>query len=411
MKAHRQPPLFYGNSLSDYFEQRTEQMYAEVSAYNPDKLLNTSTESLAAYFIDKYDIEPLRLLVEQAAVDQQEVQMDVSQDENRFFLDRSEPFYVTGTVFTLYVPFEGDAHLFEQQPSSFTTSFPRGTISGSVLELSIMPSVPNAVLVQQELDYKLSQVRRYVDWVNADVLRFKERLARHVTERITQRRQKLLNDRNLAASLSYPLRPRPDAPTTYAAPEVRRKAVPAPPPASTAPFAPEPALDTADYEAILQIIQRTATMLERSPARFRQLDEEGLRDQFLVPLNSHFVGQATGETFNVHGKTDILVRSGDKTIFIAECKIWHGAKALSGAVDQLLGYTSWRDTKTAILLFNRGKELSKVLDQIPALLEQHPQFKRMLPYASETGFRCVVANRDDPNREITLTVLAFDVPV
>lgn len=42
--------------------------------------------------------------------------------------------------------------------------------------------------------------------------------------------------------------------------------------------------------------------LERSPATFSRMKEEELRDQFLVPLNSHYEGQATGETFNASGR-------------------------------------------------------------------------------------------------------------
>lgn len=401
--------LFSKNDLYDYVKLRRQQMLDEIDAYNADKLLNTSPDDLAGHFVHKFGIESLRLLVEQANVGQQETKVDISRRRNQF-RDDEGPRYISGTIFTLYVPFEGNADLFDLRPSTFTSSPPHGRISGSVLEISVVHTEHNVEAVRQTLDSGLGQIRRYVEYISADLAPLPDRLKQEAESRIAQRRQKLPNDRNLVASLGYPLRTRSDAPVTYTAPEVRRKASPAPPPASTTPFEPEPTLDMGQYETILDIIQSTAKMLERSPARFAQLDEEGLRDQFLVPLNSHFEGQVTGETFNAGGKTDILVRSGDKTIFIAECKIWHGAKALIGAVDQLLGYTSWRDTKTAILLFNRGKELSKVLEQIPTVLPGYPQFKRMLPYTAETGFRCVVANCDDPNREITLTVLAFDVP-
>jgi len=44
-------------------------------------------------------------------------------------------------------------------------------------------------------------------------------------------------------------------------------------------------------------------VLERSPKAFAHMEEEHLRDQFLVQLNGHYEGQATGETFNAEGKT------------------------------------------------------------------------------------------------------------
>ena len=55
-----------------------------------------------------------------------------------------------------------------------------------------------------------------------------------------------------------------------------------------------------------------AQVMERSPSAFSTMDEESLRSHFLVQLNGHYEGQATGETFNYEGKTDILIRSEGK---------------------------------------------------------------------------------------------------
>ena len=74
-------------------------------------------------------------------------------------------------------------------------------------------------------------------------------------------------------------------------------------------------------------------------------------------------------------------------------------------------YAAWRDTKTAIIVFNRDKDTSAVVSQIPELVKQHPNFKReATSYKTETGSRFVLHHRDDKNRELTLTVLLFDVP-
>ena len=152
------------------------------------------------------------------------------------------------------------------------------------------------------------------------------------------------------------------------------------------------------------------TVMERSPKAFQDMDEESLRQHFLVQLNGHYEGQATGETFNYEGKTDILIRTDGTNIFIAECKFWKGPKQLSDTIDQLLKYVSWRDTKTAILLFNRNKNFSKVLEQIEPTVTSHPNYKRTISRDSETQFRYKFFNRDDPDRELYLTVMAFEVP-
>ena len=75
-----------------------------------------------------------------------------------------------------------------------------------------------------------------------------------------------------------------------------------------------------------------------------------------------------------------------------------------------MGYISWRDTKTAILVFNRNREFSKVVEQVPNVVQQYKNFKRQSEYKHETGYRFVLHQEGDKNRELILTVLLFDVP-
>jgi hypothetical protein len=105
-----------------------------------------------------------------------------------------------------------------------------------------------------------------------------------------------------------------------------------------------------------------------------------------------------------------LLREGDRNVFIAECKFWKGPKAFGEAIDQLLGYATWRDGKTAILVFNRGTETSTVLAGIDSIAKEHLNFKRAIEWPHESGFRYVLHSNGDKNRELILTVLVFHVP-
>ena len=164
------------------------------------------------------------------------------------------------------------------------------------------------------------------------------------------------------------------------------------------------------YEQILQVLTNMASVMERSPEAFWGLKEEHLRDHFLVQLNGQFAGSATGETFNFTGKTDILIRRDNVNLFVAECKFWRGPKQFTEAMDQLLGYATWRDTRLALLIFNRGGNLSNTLSKIPGLVKSHGSFSQELDYPSETGFRFLVKHPDDAKRELVLTVLVFEIP-
>jgi hypothetical protein len=109
---------------------------------------------------------------------------------------------------------------------------------------------------------------------------------------------------------------------------------------TTAAYTPEPVLEEAEYQHILTVMRSMSLVIERSPQTFPTLDEETIRTLFLVLLNGHYEGAATGETFNAAGKTDILIREKDRNIFIAECKFWHGPSGFDKAIDQLLSYLS-----------------------------------------------------------------------
>jgi hypothetical protein len=150
--------------------------------------------------------------------------------------------------------------------------------------------------------------------------------------------------------------------------------------------------------------------MERSHKTFSKLKEEELRDFLLVILNANFEGEAMSEVFNCRGKTDILIRYKNHNVFIAECKFWRGEKAFLGTINQLFRYVTWRDTKLAILIFNRGGNLKTILEKIPQLVQNHRLYKRQLKLDGETKFRYVFHIPNDPNREVILTIMVFDIP-
>lgn len=406
----RENYLFTQTDWYSVEEHQKRSILSEIDGINGDRLLNTAIEDLCDYFEQKYRIDIPVLHEDRIVADQHETQIDVSRDPLRWIDDRNRPFYVPGTLIEITVPFSGDAEAFKIRPTTYTTSLPRGDVRNDSLVLSVSGTNLEPQQVRSQIDRTLGEVRQYLGWLRTSADSFNQQIRQIARERIEWRRTKLLADRNLVAGLGFPLKERADASRTFTAPEVRRRITPTMPPASTAPYRPEPILSSEDYEHIVSVMTNMALVMERSPSAFVAMDEEALRSHFLVQLNGHYEGQATGETFNYEGKTDILVRANGKNIFIAECKYWGGPKKLSDTIDQLLGYTSWRDTKTAIVIFNRNKNFSQVLDAIPDVVKAHPNFKRELNQSGEGRYRYVLAHRDDPNREMILTVLAFDVP-
>lgn len=223
-------------------------------------------------------------------------------------------------------------------------------------------------------------------------------------EHVSARRGRLLQQRQLASALPFPIRPS-GAAATYPLP-VRRTKIHLTTPRPAAPFQPEPALEDARYEDVLTRIVAWGNAIERTPNSVGALDEEGLRDQLLVGLNIAYEGQAAGEVFNRSGKTDITLRQADKNAFIAECKIWRGAAGVSKAVDQLLEYLVWRDSKAALILFIKDGTPSEVAAKADAAIRDHPACqRRQEPVDPTRRVDYLLRSTADPARSIRTALL------
>jgi hypothetical protein len=408
--VHKRRTLFDAGELSEYLSRKRTAMIEEIERYERNRFLNTAPEALVEYFVGKYECDAPKLDETRLSVDQTEADVDVSQLPDRHIRDRSQPFYRHGTRISLYLPFEGEAELLKYTPSTrFMSAGPLAHVDASRIVMEYLTDHPNEEALRRWKDEVLSTVRQYAGWMSTDVANWNLSLATDAKRAIEERRNRLLRSQGLVASLGIPLVARDDAPRTYAVSSVVKKTA-FPPPASTAPFAPEAALALEQFEQILSLIRPVGSTIERDPAAFASLNEESLRSLFLATLNSHYRGNATGETFNAQGKTDILIRENDRNIFIAECKIWRGAKSFADALDQLLGYTTWRDGKLALLLFVRQKGFSEIVKQISALVQKHAAYRRGLQARSETEWHCTVASEADPTRERTLAILTFHIP-
>lgn len=85
-----------------------------------------------------------------------------------------------------------------------------------------------------------------------------------------------------------------------------------------------------------------------------------------------------------------------------------GPKTMDDALKQLFGYLVWRDTKAAILLFIRNKNVTGVIDKAITKIEEHPSYKRSLTHqAGADQYEFTMHAEDDAAREIHLTLIPF----
>lgn len=407
--------LFYEGDLRATIEGHFAKADAKVDSIPEAQFLAASDDAITDHVVSEIQVHPLELMEQDARMQQEETKLDVS----HFYADRfghcDEPIVTPAQRVTVSIPFSGDPMLWKLRPSSYQLSFPRGEVRkthelAGFLDIVIeLPSECAPEQYKQDLHRTLQDLRSFLGNQRTDIERLNASLPARVRQAVVSRRSRLEKHSNVAQVLAIPLARKPGVPDAQSIPIQRRTIKPLPP----APNRPvEPGIREEDYEHILSVIRHEGRSFEATPSTFAVHDEEELRDIILAHLNGHYKGDATGEAFRRSGKTDIRIESGNRAAFVAECKVWRGPKELLGAVDQLLGYLTWRDCKTALVLFNKDvASFSALQSKLPGELKAHCGFIADLASAEAGEWRVRIRASDDPDRIITVHVFLFNLHV
>lgn len=172
----------------------------------------------------------------------------------------------------------------------------------------------------------------------------------------------------------------------------------------------DPRISDEIYEDVVRTIRAVGNSFERLPKTTGRFNEEELRDVLLFILNSNYEGLARGEVFNGAGKTDILIPYHDHNPFVGECKVWRGQKKFSAAIDQLLGYTVWRDTKAALVLFINDGNAANVIEKADRCIQDHSCFVSAPPSSDPDSRRDYLLHAiDDRVKQIQVALLPIVV--
>ena len=377
--------LFMGPTPHQFAQASEESATRMVRSFSEDQLIANSLEDLVQAVVDDKVPQPVVLHVESRRIDNPILQPASETGDGwaaayppaPSFRDRE---FIQGLLF---VPYTGARSAFDSRPNRMPVNLVEGSVTGQEVILSVVvePSTPAAV-VEQRL---LAQEQHLVEWVT-EVNRYIAALERHIRSTVTRQLQGRLDvikrRDDMAAAFSISVR--------EVEPE-RALDVPVKPTAVALKAAPKPGatderqwrLDQAVYHRMIQTIIKFGHALERRPRSAGPLlhDEETIRDWLMFNLSTNYEAPNGGELFiggeieNGNGKTDILVRFQNRNVFIAECKFWHGPKKFDEAIDQLLSYTTWRDTKAAIILFITNKNATAAIDSAGGRLAAHAACK------------------------------------
>jgi hypothetical protein len=400
--------LFLDTDLQVLIDLTQRNLFEEVAHLTDTAILSRSNEEWLKHFVGKHTITIPTLDTTKADRTYVDGLVPQHQVPNPDFDNQQG---VPGRIHTLHIPYSGPEALFYYRPRlSRLTAITAGT-SNSETTIDAGGAWHTSKSIGDHFDRVIKFVEENLANLRNEVAYFNQSLAGVTMPRLEARRKSAELTKATTEGLKYPLRKRDDAPQTYKLPEKPKSLAPNPAPkASSTQGDQEFTISEADYQEILRICASMSLVMERSPTVFEKAEEEHIRVHYLVQLNGQYQGAATGETFNRNGKTDILIRHQDKNIFVAECKFWGGYEALITTTTQLLGYTTWRDTKTALIIFSRRVDFTNVIAEAQRAMKDHLLYKSGPTKEGESRFRYIFKHPNDDQRAIIITLMLFDMP-
>lgn len=408
--------IFYKGDLSATLRDKVAQIPIKVDAIPKNQSLVSSEEDIFENITAQVEIDPLVIYEDRIEMELKETKIDVSGSKERVFFGDRGPIYIDGVEITISIPFTGDPVLWDFRPHRWMPVFPRTKIRlpekdgiGFLIFEFTQPKDEPPNKIKSCFDEELERVKKYLESQKGQIDSFNISAPGHIRRDIKARKERLKIYDGIVEMLGISLKRREGVPLIEPIPIKRKLIRPLPPPPKSG-FKPEPGITTKDYEHILSVIRHEGRTFETTPKTHAIHDEEELRDIIIAHLNGHFQGTATGETFRRLGKTGIRIEDQDRAAFVAECKIWRGKKDLFKAVDQLLDYLTWRDCKTALILFNKQvAKFNDLLIKIPKSLCTHSKFRRALEIGADGERRFEFFSAEDESRQIIIHVFIFNL--
>jgi hypothetical protein len=398
--------LFAGTPLQVLFDNTSRNIEDAINKLSDAQILSVSQDVLTRQIADEFliqvpvlDLNKVERTFEDATVPEHRV-------PNPNFTDIQ--IGVPGRAHTLHIPYTGQQHMFYYMPPVP----PRNSVVGATTDTEVMVYAAGAWFtagtITQKFQQDIETIEDALKRLRENCDRYNMALPTFIRPRLDKRHRTAEQTRQTTEGIKFPLRQVANPPQTYKLPEKPKQIAPQPVRAPARPA--EFVLSESDYQDILRICESMSLVMERSPTVFENAGEEHIRVHYLVQLNGQYQGAATGETFNHHGKTDILIRHVNTNVFVAECKFWRGYESLKKTADQLLSYTTWRDTRTALIIFNLNENFTNVISEAQRAMKDHQHYKSGPTNESETRFRYTFTHPDDKQRDIIVTLMLFNMP-
>ncbi len=402
--------IFAEAPLQVHFSRQLAMLRGVIESQSEDYILNVNENEYLNHLVSIYTLDSPIIDVDRQQISSSEAEGDVDfqigiRPANEGHRTRKRH------AILCHVPFTGDPELLRLMPSARLIWEMPVTLEDGHINFEVPNRQDDQTQIKQEKDRLLSNLTQQAAYLANEVKTFNDTLPAETKGLFFARKQRLLDKNSLLASLDVPIKRSSETPETFAipAPQMPKRIV-IKPEVTESGYTLVPTLDPSIYRDILRVIFDVGKGLERYPSSYMEKTEPELRDYFLLLLQPNFSLSATAETFNKKGKTDILLRWENSNVFVAECTYWEGVSAYDKKLSQLFGYLTWRESKAAVVIFVRNKNISQIVGKVREATAKHRNYVDSVNEPTEgwLNFRFHIDN--DPNREVALAVLVFHLP-
>lgn len=390
----------------DFTRQLSDKIKSEIEGKGKEYILGVDEEEFKAFLIDYYSLEPLNIDYNSETVDEPTVSKEWVED--RFYREK----YQTEVFsFTIRYKFTGSSILFRVQPSTWTMTSAEIYVNNQNSTVSFSFKLSKKDPEEFKRTKSDFQRRAFTNLENTNQVAtsWMQSLPGIVNSLFQQQKNKYLQENDFFTAINVKVNK--DTTSVFTAPTIKKKVIPQPVISKHKEFSSEPMMAKEMYDDILKVIYDLGKSMEKKPSTYKDKDEEGIRDQFLLVLETRYDSTtATGETFNRGGKTDIILKyaKDSSNLFVAECKFWQGTSEFHKAISQLFDrYLTWRDSKTALILFVTNKDFTSVIDTIKKETPNHPYFLKSTGTRGETSFSFHFHLPQDKDKIVFLEIIAF----
>ena len=405
----------FHKNLKDFISGKATSIRDEINSKPDEYFESVPLEEYLEYLISAYELPYLpELHWSETSIDIGEVMISgrfLPSDFRARDLNEKYPF----NEVTYHIPFSGEDLLLKYHSTGRVTLGGGSTrdlrIEGNFLVLPIIDYRGDPKKLEFEFDRSKKAIIDKCNDINFELERARKTLPNFIQKELNKRVEKINKANDYKSQFNFPIRKKGNVAKAFQVPNlVKKKKIKPQPVGRNKSDKKEMQISDADFKHILSILQECGKNWEQHPDIYKGKGEEALRDQLIFVLAPNIEGVVAGEAYNKKGKTDIAIKYESTNLFIGECKIWKGASVFTKTIDQILGYLTWRDSKSAIMMFVPNADISSVIETAKKTIQQHPNFVRELEVINDGWVNYRFHLTGDEGSYLTIAVHLYHMP-